>query len=216
MNLSLNRLRIGRFSVVLALVALAGACGSRSSVTPRLRTVSIMGSARLTSVQLASWFKARQPQPPGVYRAGVPVETLAQHFLDEGAAEGVAGDVAFVQSIFETGWFRFSGTVPASTNNFAGIGATGSSASSAKFPNARIGIRAQIQHLRAYADRRAVTCTVPPLRHPCVDPRFDLVKPKGKARTWNRLGNGNWATSPSYGNSVVQLYVEALRFHGIR
>ena len=86
----------------------------------------------------------------------------------------------------------------------------------ATFPDARTGVRAQIQHLRAYADPGAYACTVPPLHNPCVDPRFDLVIPKGKAPTWNAMGNGNWATSPTYPSSILPLCEEALRYHGLR
>lgn len=172
-----------------------------------------MASARLTAAQLVAWFDNRQPRPSGVYAATVPVETLAAYFINEGAAEGVTGDVAFMQSIVETGWFRFRGSIPAALNNFAGIGATSSSPSPARFPTARIGVRAQIQHLRAYADRTAVSCTTPPLNNPCVDPRFHLVNPKGKAPSWNHLGNGNWASARTYASSILSLYVEALAFH---
>ncbi len=116
-----------------------------------------MGNARLSAAQLVNWFSRRQPQPAGVYGATEPVETLATYFIEEGSLEGVAGDVAFVQSIIETGWFRFSGAVPGSKNNFAGIGAVDSSpGDAASFPDARTGVRAQIQHLRAYADATAV------------------------------------------------------------
>ena len=86
-----------------------------------------------------------------------------------------------MQAIVETGWFRFGGSVPAWKNNFAGIGATDTNPAPAAFPDARTGVRAQIQHLRAYADPGATTCSVPPLHRPCVDPRFALVVPKGKA-----------------------------------
>ena len=175
-----------------------------------------MGPARLSAPQLVAWFDGRQPRPSGSYSATVPVDLLASFFIEEGAAEGVTGDVAFIQSIVETGWFRFTGTVPASSNNFAGIGATDSSPVPAVFPDARTGVRAQIQHLRAYADPGASTCTVPPLVNPCVDPRFHLVTPKGRAPTWNQMGNGNWATASTYANSILTLYSEALSFHGIR
>lgn len=121
-----------------------------------------------------------------------------------------------MQSVVETGWFRFSGSVPASSNNFAGIGATDTNPAPAVFADARTGVRAQIQHLRAYADPAATTCTVPPLRNPCVDPRFALVVPKGKAPAWNQLGNGNWATASTYGATILQLYTEALAFNGLR
>lgn len=175
-----------------------------------------MGTSRLSAAQVVSWVTLRQPQPGGSWAATVPLGTIAQYFVEEGAAEGVTGDVAFMQSVVETGWFRFSGSVPASYNNFAGIGATDTNPSPAIFPDARTGVRAQIQHLRAYADPGATTCSIPPLHYPCVDPRFHLVLPKGKAPTWNQMGNGNWATASTYANSILTLYTEALAFHGLR
>jgi len=202
--------------------ALAAACGSNSgsptgpTPPPTQTTFPIMAASRLTAAQVVAWFNGRQPRPSGSYAATEPVERLAQYFIEEGAAEGVTGDIAFMQSVVETGWFRFSGTVPAWMNNFAGIGATDTNPRPAEFPDARTGVRAQIQHLRAYADATAVACAVPPLRNPCVDPRFDLVTPKGKATTWNQMGNGNWATAPTYSASILDLYREALAFNGLR
>jgi len=211
-----------RAALMAGLAAFAGllaGCGSRSPVEPTAPptgSVPIMGAARLNAGQLVSWFNGRQPRPIGTYAATVPLDALAQYFVDEGAAEGVTGDVAFMQSVVETAWFRFSGSVPASANNFAGIGATDTNPSPATFPDARTGVRAQIQHLRAYADPGALTCTVPPLHNPCVDPRFDLVVPKGKAPTWNQMGNGNWATASTYASSILSLFDEARAFNGIR
>jgi hypothetical protein len=207
--------------VVLAatLAVFASACGSKQSPagpTPGPEVVPIMGPSRLTAGQLVAWFNGRQPRPSGAYGATVPVETLAPYYIEEGAAEGVAGDVAFVQSVLETGWFRFSPTVPGWMNNFAGIGATDTNPAPAVFPDARTGVRAQIQHLRAHADPAAYACSVPPLANPCVDPRFALVVPKGKAPTWNQMGNGNWATDPAYASKILTLYAEAKAFNGVR
>lgn len=175
-----------------------------------------MGQSRLSAGQIAAWVNGRQPRPPGVWAATVPLEAMAQYFVEEGAAEGVTGDVAFMQSVVETGWFRFGGSVPAAYNNFAGIGATDTNPTPAIFPDARTGVRAQIQHLRAYADPTALTCSVPPLHNPCVDPRFHLVVPKGRAPTWNQMGNGNWASASTYAASILSLYTEALAFSGMR
>jgi hypothetical protein len=177
---------------------------------PPVGTVTVMGPATVDAGRLVAWFRGRSPQPGGAYGATVPVETLAQLYIQEGAAEGVRGDVAFIQGILETGWFRFGGSVPGWMNNFAGIGATDTNPAPAAFPDARTGVRAQIQHLRAYGDAGATTCTVPPLHRPCVDPRFHLVSPKGKAPTWNQMGNGNWATSSTYASSILRLHSEAL------
>jgi hypothetical protein len=214
------RFRRAALAALVAPVMFAGACRPARPTPPATIpvapspaiTISIMGPSRLSAKRLAVWFNLRQPRPPGVYAAGVPVETLTRIFLEEGAAEGVTGDVAFVQAIIETRWFRFGGSVAGSMNNFAGIGVTDSNPSPAVFPNARTGVRAQIQHLRAYADQRAHACAVPPLAHPCVDPRFNLVSPKGTAPHWNDLGNGRWATSSTYAASILSLYVEASGF----
>ena len=218
----MSSVAVRRFALVIlaaALAAAAAACGSNqspASPTPQPVAVPIMGPPALNAGQLVAWFNGRQPRPSGDYAATVPVATLAQYFIEEGAAEGVAGDVAFAQSIHETGWFRFGGVVPPSANNFAGIGATDTDPTPAVFPDARTGVRAQIQHLRAYADASAYACAVPPLHNPCVDPRFALVVPKGKATTWNQMGNGNWATDPAYATAILTLYAEAKTFNGVR
>lgn len=183
---------------------------------PTSTTVPIMGPSRLAAAQIVAWFNGRQPRPSGVYAATVPAESLARFFVEEGAMEGVTGDVAFVQSVVETGWFRFGGTVQPWMNNFAGIGAADTNPEPATFPDARTGVRAQIQHLRAYADPTALACSAPPLANPCADPRFDLIAPKGKAPTWNQMGNGNWATATTYATSILTLFDEALAFHGLR
>jgi hypothetical protein len=214
------RLQRAALPVVLVLAAFADACRSAGpkppSVVPPpvpLKTaIPIMGASRIPAARLAIWFNRRLPRPSGVYSATVPVEKLAAIFIEEGAAEGVTGDVAFIQSIVETGWFRFGGPVAGWMNNLSGIGVTDRHPSPAVFPDARTGVRAQIQHLRAYADPRATACAVPPLKHPCVDPRFDLVLLKGTAPNWNNLGNGKWATASTYAASILSLYSEALAF----
>ena len=217
-----TRSRVAGLALMVVALA-AAACATRlptspseTPSSPSSSTVRIMAPSRLTSAQLVAWFRGRTPQPSGTYAATVPVDTLAQIFIEEGAAEGVTGDVAFMQSIVETGWFRFTGAVPASKNNFSGLGAVDSSpGEAATFPDARTGVRAQIQHLRAYADPTATTCAVPPLHYSCVDPRFDLVSPKGKATTWNQMGNGNWASASTYASSILLLFTEALTFSGL-
>jgi hypothetical protein len=220
--MSSPRSRLLAVVLCVGMTAVLAACGGRAPTAPSVtpspagRTVGIMGPARLAPAQLVAWFRARTPPPSGTYAASEPVEALAAYFVEEGAAEGVTGDVAFVQSVLETGWFRFGGTVQPWMNNFAGIGATDSGPAPATFPDARTGIRAQIQHLRAYADPSAYACTVPPLHRPCVDPRFHLVLPKGRAPTWNQLGSGNWASAPHYAASILTLYDEVLAFNGLR
>jgi hypothetical protein len=176
--------------------------------------VAVMGPCvRLDVDQIVSWFEGKTTRP--AYRALVPIRDLVTLYVEEGQAEGVRGDLALVQGIIETGWFSFGGRVPPEANNFAGIGATDGTSLFAVFESARIGVRAHIQHLRAYADASATTCTAPPLANPCVDPRFHLVAPKGKAPTWNQFGNGIWATDPGYAGKILNLYSDMLASAGL-
>ena len=132
-------------------------------------------------------------------------------FLEEGAAEGVRGDVAWAQSLKETGFFRYGGIVLPEQNNYAGIGALNGNAQgqAASFPDPRTGVRAQIQHLKAYA------CT-DTLANACVDPRFSLVT-RGCAPYVEWLGAADnpqgkgWAfPGPGYGASIVKLLGQIL------
>lgn len=197
-------------AAALAVGLVAGACVTAPA--PRSDgTVPILGVSEVSAAKMAAWYRANTPV---TYRATVPVATLADYFVWEGNVERVRGDIAFAQSVLETGWFAFSGSVPARYNNFAGIGATDGGGAPAQFPNARTGVRAQIQHLLAYADPGA-RCTTPPLHTPCVDPRFDLVSPHGKATAWNDMGNGNWATDPTYASKVIALYNRMRAYAGL-
>lgn len=171
--------------------------------TPTTAT-PIMGRHVLVADQLAAWFRSTG-RTHRLHQ--VTIDELARLFIEEGAAEGVRGDVAFAQAVFETGHFNFSENVPPHSNNFAGIGAPNDTAF---FPSARIGVRAQIQHLRAYGDSSvARTGTAQPL----VDPRFDLVNPKGQVSTFEEL-SGRWAPGETYGLKVVAVYGRMLTHAG--
>jgi hypothetical protein len=171
----------------------------------------VMQRDRLTADDMVAWFRDHEPRTSS-YRASVPVSELARLFIEEGRAEGVAGDIAFAQSVLETGWFRWPshGQVTPTHNNFSGIGACdGGTCTVAQFRSARIGVRAQIQHLRAYADP---TVTTSNLAHPLESPRFHLVNPKGRAPYWEQYGSGNWATDPAYGSKILTLYRSMLTY----
>lgn len=130
------------------------------------------------------------------------INQFAQIFYEEATAEGVRAEVAFTQCMKETGFLKYGGDVLPNQYNFAGLGATGA-VNGASFSNVRMGIRAQIQHLKAYASLDGLT-------NQCVDPRFNLVK-RGSAQYVEWLGikenpNGyGWATSKSYGHDIVNM-----------
>ena len=100
---------------------------------PLLPTVKVMAPPVVTAADLAGWFRATGKTS----RATVSVDELATYFIQEGRDEGVAGDLAFAQSIVETGYFGFSTRVSPSTNNFSGLGAVDGGTGSEVFPDAR-------------------------------------------------------------------------------
>jgi hypothetical protein len=95
--------------------------------------------------------------------------SIAQIYVDEADDEGVNHEIAFAQMCLETGYLKFGGLVTPDMNNFGGLGATGDKERGIVFHSARIGIRAHIQHLKAYATN------VPP-KKALVDPRYSLVR----------------------------------------
>lgn len=177
--------------------------------------MQIMGTSQTTVAQMVRYynsnasgydtFKAKyNGKYNGVLAKGGArtINQFAQIFYEEATAEGVRAEVAFTQCMKETGFLKYGGDVLPNQYNFAGIGATGA-VHGASFSNVRMGIRAQIQHLKAYGSLDGLT-------NLCVDPRFNLVK-RGSAQYVEWLGikenpNGyGWATSKSYGHDIVSM-----------
>ena len=177
--------------------------------------MQIMGTSQTTVAQMVRYYNANasgydtfKAKYNGKYNGCLAkggastINQFAQIFYEEATAEGVRAEVAFTQCMKETGFLKYGGDVLPNQYNFAGIGATGA-VHGASFSNVRMGIRAQIQHLKAYG-------SVSTLTNPCVDPRFNLVK-RGSAQYVEWLGikenpNGyGWATSKSYGHDIVNM-----------
>lgn len=177
--------------------------------------MQIMGTSQTTVSQMVHYYNANasgydtfKAKYNGKYNGVLAkggastINQFAQIFYEEATAEGVRAEVAFTQCMKETGFLKYGGDVLPNQYNFAGIGATGA-VHGASFSNVRMGIRAQIQHLKAYG-------SISPLTNQCVDPRFNLVK-RGSAQYVEWLGikenpNGyGWATSKSYGHDIVSM-----------
>lgn len=183
--------------------------------------MQIMGTSQTTVAQMVRYYNANasgydtfKAKYNGKYdgclaKGGArTINQFAQIFYEEATAEGVRAEVAFTQCMKETGFLKYGGDVLPNQYNFAGIGATGA-VHGASFSNVRMGIRAQIQHLKAYG-------SISPLTNQCVDPRFNLVK-RGSAQYVEWLGikenpNGyGWATSKGYGHDIVSMVNSLLR-----
>jgi hypothetical protein len=157
---------------------------------------SIFGQATATVAQMREYLKRKNPNAPD----------YAQLYLDIGEKYGITGDLAFCQSIKETGAWHFGGQVKPEQNNFAGLGATNGGAAGASFRTPEQGIEAQFQHLWGYA-----TTDTLPAGIVLVDPRFDLlaqVGKRGSAPNWEDL-NGKWAVpGDGYGQSILAMWKE--------
>jgi hypothetical protein len=165
----------------------------------------IMGPTKLTADDLVAYIDSlhlkHQPQ------LTVPMRTLAGYYISEGEAEGVRGDVAFAQSVLETGAFTFPGhglLIP-TDNNFAGIDACDSCQHGDLFETAQLGVRAQIQLLRVYAD--PTLKKIDQFANPVALLHEPHLGGSGHSRTWYSLG-GTWATGPNYGFHVYDIYTQ--------
>lgn len=173
----------------------------------------VMGEALITAHQLATYYYSRK----GHDTAQLPtldddVEALARLFIEEGRRDGVRGDIAFMQSMVETGWLLFPtyGQIRPWFNNYSGMyafdgrpkGTTCAAETSPSrcFESPRIGVRTQVHLLRSYADP-SVADTPDRLAYAPRDRR-------GVAPVWELFGGQSgqaiWATAPDYGTFIIE------------
>lgn len=161
-------------------------------------STKIMGQAQASIEQMRAYIKKVNPKVPESVLAMLPL------YIAEGALEGARGDIAFAQSCLETGNFTFKDSaVTLDQNNFCGMGVTRTGVKGNSFKTPKEGIRAQIQHLKAYACNDA-------LEQRCIDPRFTYVK-RGCAPYVEWLGKkenpsgAGWAAGKGYGNKILDI-----------
>jgi len=148
----------------------------------------IMGRGQTSEVQMIMFLKANHEA------ALDTVPDLAKLYREEAQIEGVNHDIAFSQMCLETQFLRCSAVLPSDAYNFGGLGCVGGASEPMRFASARLGVRAHLQHLKAYA------CTEPLVQEQ-VDPRFPFVT-RGVAPTIADL-SGRWAADPQYGAKVL-------------
>ncbi len=159
---------------------------------PKLKTsISIMGQGRLKATTLAAFLHQNNNQV-----STSEAFKIAKIYIEESKAEGVNYDIAFSQMCLETGFLRYGGTVLPGQNNFSGLGVLNKKTRGFSFRDIRLGIRAHIQHLKAYASHGK-------LHHNLVDPRFRFVK-RGSIKKVDDL-SGKWAADKRYGKKIRYL-----------
>jgi hypothetical protein len=194
-------------AAALALATVGAGLPAASAPADASSPVSILGPTRMSAEGLVASYLAVGHEP----RLTVTLPELAQLYVEEGERYGVRADIAWAQALVETGWFRYPdhGQVRYTDNNFAGIGAYDGGARGFGYPDARAGVRAQMQLLRQYADAGAIDeLPDPPLvRAP--------ASKQGAVTTWLEMGNGNWATSTRYAETVLRVYFQLVQIAGV-
>ena len=179
--------------------------GPWSAVKAKAAAHEIMGTSSVTVDQMVSYYNKRYTFPADTYRdkGADSAEAFFKILKEEAEAEGVRADVLFAQVMLETGGLKFGGDVQPSQCNFGGLGAVGGGAAGETFADVRTGLRAQVQHLKAYASTDG-------LNNACVDKRFQYVS-RGTARyvEWlaipqNPYGKG-WAADADYGTKLLRI-----------
>ena len=167
----------------------------------------IMSSAYSTYLDAADHFtKTVGPKgfPPAVYtdRGASNIIDFCKILYEEAQSEGVSPEVLYGQVMKETGYLKFGNLVQPNQCNFGGLGATGPGNPGYTFGSVREGLRAQVQHLKAYGSTE-------PLINPCIDARFKYVSRGCAPRTVDL--NGKWAVpGVGYGESIDAIAKEVI------
>ena len=169
-------------------------------------TYLIEGTTSVSVKQMTDYFRqSNYSYPTDIMKKGgdSTLEEFCQIYYEEAEKEGIKAEVAFAQAMKETGWLQFKGDVKAEQYNFAGMGATGNGVTGESFKDVREGVRAQIQHLKAYGSTKDLNQT-------CVDNRFKYVE-RGCSIYVEWLGipnnpeNKGWAAADGYGVDIVKM-----------
>ena len=173
-------------------------------IPDKQKLTNIMGTSSVTALQLSNFYKAMNKKYPSYYsqndKEAKTIEDFCKIYVEECKKEDVRVEVAFAQAMVETGYLSFGGDVDISQYNFAGMGATGNGVKGNSFSTVRLGIRAQVQHLKCYA-------STDKLNGDRVDPRWgEWLRGKAPYVEWlsipnNPYGTG-WAGSATYAEVI--------------
>lgn len=175
---------------------------------------SVITKSTTTVNQMVNYYNAKASYPAYYAATDAPdIRTFCQIYYDEATKEGVDPALAFTQSMKETAFLKFTGQVKIEQFNFAGMGVTDASTNGDSYQNVREGIRAHVQHLKAYAVKN------PTFSNAVVDKRYTpwFVKTcSGTAPYIEWLGISEnpsgfgWATAKGYGYSILNDYMNQL------
>ena len=148
----------------------------------------------LDANQLADFFLANAQT-----RTRQELILFAQIYINEARDENINSDIAFAQMCHETGFLRYGGLVQPQWHNYCGLGAISPEQPGCQFETVKLGVRAHIQHIQAYATTEDVQ-----LNNELIDPRYSWVHKTKYAQTVAELA-ASWATDPKYAEKLESL-----------
>jgi hypothetical protein len=177
---------------------------SGEPVKPLKPSRSIIGGGSLKPQAVIAYVYARE-KDPALDRGGI--EKLINTYIREAGDEGVNADIAIAQMLHWTNNLKNRERVE--TCNYGGLGKIGNW--NGKFPHFMSdgmteGVRAHIQHLKAYAGET-------PVRE-IVDPRYNLVFGLGFQGMGLEQLCGYWSQNPRYGLSIGNILSDLDRHSG--
>lgn len=162
-----------------------------TEVIPNYLSRKLRDTGRLTAPQLAYYFCQMNPEADIIH-----IINFAFYYIQEAGEEGINSDVAFAQMCLETGYLRFGNLVQPEFHNYCGLGAMDAEHPGEVFETERLGVRAHIQHLHAYATHEDEL-----LNNELIDPRYSWVHKTKYTEDIEGL-TGTWATDPRYAQKI--------------
>lgn len=158
----------------------------------------VMGNGHLTKDQMLQDIYSRCTR-----LSKEEMNEFIEYVMREANIEGVNYDVAYALMMLETNYLNFGGDVKPDQNNFGGLGATGNGVPGLSFETVQIGVRAVVQHIKAYGSKENLVQAL-------VDPRFKYVE-RGSAIYVEYLGikenpeGKGWAAGKDYGKKIKSI-----------
>lgn len=197
----------------------AGNVGSAAKAENGLEP--IMGESTVTIGQMVNFYLSEAEYPSFYANTDAPnIYKFCEIYLEECQVEGVRPEIAFCQSMLETGFLQYRNCDARPEQfNFAGLDTTGRDPVTGvvnrgrSYSSVRQGIRAHVQRLKAWAVK---DMTPEKYKYPCIDKdKFDsnwwrntiigsspYVEWLGKEENPSGFG---WATAPNYGPIIINI-----------
>jgi hypothetical protein len=179
----------------------AAAPAAEASQQDKLSGIAIIGASKVSLVRVQGWAESKGAHPRFI--------EIAPVYWEYGQLTGICPEVLFAQAAHETRYGHFTGQVPPTFNNWAGIKTANASGDKPEdheqFATPQDGVRAHFNHIAAYVGLSPIG-----EQHS----RYFVVKRlpwSGTIKTVEEL-SGKWAPSATYHQRIVLFLSEMKQY----